>query len=78
MGSHLSTQESSMPIRNPQEVFGERKVKKGDDYRREKCMFWKLSTGSTEIKEYRMHFFASQGKPDHGGLQIIVQRHEKP
>ena len=41
-------------------------------------MFWKWSTGNTQMKVYHMHFFASQGKPDHGGLQIIVQHYEKP
>lgn len=53
-----------MPIRNPQKVLRER----GNDYRGEKkSMFWKSSTGNTQIKEYQMHFFASQRKPDHGG-----------
>ena len=44
---------------------------------KEKSVFWKLSTGNTQIKEYQMHSFASQRKPDHGGLQITVQHHEK-
>ena len=41
-------------------------------------MFWKWSAGNTQMKAHRMHFFASRGKPDHGGLHSIVQHHEKP
>lgn len=37
------------------------RVKRRNDYRGEKkCMFWKLSTINTQIKEFQMRFFASQ------------------
>lgn len=57
--SHLSTLESSMLIRNPQNMGRGRGTKRRNDYGKV-YVLEPVHCSDTLVKEYRMHFSASQ------------------